>query len=477
VTAPARDLNNLAPSAGIAWTVNPRTVVRGGAGLHHDSGTLFWKARGRAFTGPAGNGRVLVDGSATGLNFLSTPTAFTGADLVPMLPGIRAGLEQRLGSGRDPAVRGVEVIKQGDQIVDPDVTTAYAVHANAGIQREIGAGFVLTADYVLRQYRGLGPLQNTYFVDRNRFNRPRVTGVDDRTGVVSFVRDPVIPQCSAAQAAALDPGDVCSTGPITVFGSDADYLYQGVHLTLDRRLRDGLQVLVGYAYARDRGFVEFVSYDNPEAGSGTNPNHRRHRLTLSGVWQPAAPARGRVARALLDGWSVSFLGQILSAPPLNTILSGLDLDGDGISRTLLPGTGYATLGHGLSADELRTLVTRYNVDVEARTRRVTNPDGSVTIVRPRTPFNQIINPIVLPERFASGDSFITLDLRVARTFPVGPVRFTAIAEVFNVFNIANLTGYNDQLNQPNYGQPSARIGQAFGSGGPRAAQLGARVRF
>jgi hypothetical protein len=33
------------------------------------------------------------------------------------------------------------------------------------------------------------------------------------------------------------------------------------------------------------------------------------------------------------------------------------------------------------------------------------------------------------------------------------------------------------LNQPNYAQPSARAGQAFGTGGPRAFQVAARVEF
>ena len=52
-----------------------------------------------------------------------------------------------------------------------------------------------------------------------------------------------------------------------------------------------------------------------------------------------------------------------------------------------------------------------------------------------------------------------------------------IGEVFNVFNVANLTGYSNVLNQPNYGQPSARAGQAFGTGGPRAFQVALRVEF
>jgi Carboxypeptidase regulatory-like domain len=173
----------------------------------------------------------------------------------------------------------------------------------------------------------------------------------------------------------------------------------------------------------------------------------------------------------------SFISQTHSSPPLNTILNGPDLDGDGISRTLLPGTTQNSLGSGLSNFELRGLVAEYNADVESRTR-VTTPDGSVAVIRPRTPFNQIILPITLPDKSSSGDSFLSQDLRLTRMIRIRDrAQLTLIGEVFNIFNIARLTGYSDVLNQPNYGQPSARAGQVFGAGGPRAFQFAVRFVF
>jgi hypothetical protein len=156
---------------------------------------------------------------------------------------------------------------------------------------------------------------------------------------------------------------------------------------------------------------------------------------------------------LLNSWTVSLISQTYSAPPLNTLLNGLDLDGDGISLTLLPGTTQQnSLGQELGASGLQGLIAQYNADVEARTRRVTNPDGSVTVVRPRTPFNQIINPIALPEKFSNGDSFLTQDVRLTRAVKISErIRLSLIGEIFNLFNIANLTGFSGVLNQPNYG--------------------------
>src|SRR5262249_31569261 len=193
---------------------------------------------------------------------------------------------------------------------------------------------------------------------------------------------------------------------------------------------------------------------------------------------PIDPGRTAVRDFQLEIEIVSRLSQIRSPPPLDTILTGLDLDGDGISRTLLPGTSHNSLGFRLSTAGLRALVAAYNADVEGRTHRITNTDGSVTVIRPRTPFNQIINPIALPTVFSNGDSFVSQDLRLTRQIALKEsFTLSLIAEAFNVFNIANLTGYSSVLNQPNYGQPSARVGQVFGTGGPRAFQFGARLTF
>ena len=47
------------------------------------------------------------------------------------------------------------------------------------------------------------------------------------------------------------------------------------------------------------------------------------------------------------------------------------------------------------------------------------------------------------------------DLRVLKNFKLGNYtrRIQFSAEFFNLFNVANLTGYSGTLNQPGYGQP------------------------
>ena len=478
---PHRGAGVIDPSAGLAWNVRNKgkTVVRGGGGIYHDKIYFFVPLLERGALGPSGNERVPVDGSVVGLSFLSTPTAFRGQDLLPLLPPIRSTLASKLGNGTDPTVSTVQVIKQADQLFGPDHTTAYAIHANAGIQKELSPGLTLSADYVMRRYVHMGGFQSVFSVDRNRFNRPRVIGMDPNTGVVSFVRDPVIPLCTPAQAAALNPQDQCSTGAITVYGSDATYRYQALQIKLDKRFSSQLRFTGSYALAKNTGFVAVTQYNNSALDYG-NVGTPRRTLIASGVYEiPDVPAQSRFVRGLLNAWTVAFISETDSAPPLDTTLSGLDIDGDGISTTLLPGiNGHNLLGQGLSQSRLRALVAQYNASVEARTRLIPNPDGTESVILPRTPFNQIISPIVLPGRISAGDSFISQDLRLTKKLDIKEkVTLSLIGEVFNLFNVANLTGYSSVLNQPNYAQPSARAGQAFGTGGPRAFQVAARVEF
>jgi hypothetical protein len=56
-------------------------------------------------------------------------------------------------------------------------------------------------------------------------------------------------------------------------------------------------------------------------------------------------------------------------------------------------------------------------------------------------------------------------------------RLAVFGEFFNLFNISNLSYTNFTLNTTAFGQPTDRVSQVFGSGGPRSIQVGARFSF
>ena len=82
------------------------------------------------------------------------------------------------------------------------------------------------------------------------------------------------------------------------------------------------------------------------------------------------------------------------------------------------------------------------------------------------------------ETGARFQNIVTQDLRLSRDFSLQERwRMTLIGEVFNLFNIGNLSGRSGDLLNPGFGQATSRVTQVFGSGGPRSFQIAARLSF
>jgi hypothetical protein len=118
--------------------------------------------------------------------------------------------------------------------------------------------------------------------------------------------------------------------------------------------------------------------------------------------------------------------------------------------------------------------------------------------RPSAPSDGVLLPLV-SESARFSDSFNALDLRVSRPFMVGArTRIEPMLEVFNLFNSTNILGASNVnysgfsnvlvrdsedpsdpgfLRSSAFGRPVTTAGGVFGSGGPRAMQLGVRVTF
>src|SRR5215471_12332286 len=116
---------NFSPVLGVAWAASSdgKTVVRAGVGLFYDFLTSPSLDPERAALGPPGLGRHTSTGASilnplTGipgvsvgrpLDFRGDPTLFTGADLISILPSIRAGLLQSYANA-DPSLQAIQGI-------------------------------------------------------------------------------------------------------------------------------------------------------------------------------------------------------------------------------------------------------------------------------------------------------------------------------------------------------------------------------
>lgn len=443
-----RDRNNFGPMLGFAWNVSRdnRTVVRAGSGVYYDLPLDSLRLRELSTIGPRGAGRFIVDGSiipnpipgipgvplSTPLNFPNGPTNFRGAQVVQILPNVKALLERQLGDpgNTDLSVRNIDIFKQGSGLIAPNFATPYSVHLNAGVQRELATRLVATADFVYRR----SVRQNMGDVDLNRW---------------LAVQGPVIPACRGPEL--LDPAAQCSSGPITVQMSGGLATYKGLLVKLERRWAGRYQMLGSYALSSNRGFNGVINNDDWFVSYGPRDMDRRHVFTFSGIAD------------LPWGLRVSAVSKVLSGPPFRAQLFGLDLNGDGTINDLLPGTGWNDLNRGVDAAGLREIVEQFNSGVA----------GGLT------PAGRPIPPVSLPSTFTFGDSVYSQDLRIAKIFRFQDrFELSVFGEVFNLFNVANLDGYGvNLLESSTFGQPNRRATQVFGSGGPRAFQVGGRINF
>jgi hypothetical protein len=226
--------NDFSPVLGLAWAPSPdsKTVVRAGAGFFITFSHQSCLTPNAPSSASLGLGRSTFAGSSilnmlpgipsvpvgTALDFTTAPTAFRGADLLAMLPAIRAEKTQALVNA-DPGLQTIQVNKQSPaRVSPPDYSAPSALHLSLGVQREIARDFVLTADIAYRHFvhLSLGALDLNHYLSS---------------------RGPVIPRCVGAQR--NDPQALCSTGPIAVEEGAALATYKGLLLRADKRFSHG----------------------------------------------------------------------------------------------------------------------------------------------------------------------------------------------------------------------------------------------
>lgn len=316
----------------------------------------------------------------------------------------------------------------GINIIDPRLQNPMVQEFHAGIERAIAGGLRARVDL-------LHNLGTHFLIGRN----------------VGEVFNPVV------------------GGPDRVVNveSSARTRYDALLVSLDARLPRGGSLRAGYTLAKAFNYsnddqVPFlngpVDPNDLRREFGPTPNDRRHRLVLS----LTMPLPGAVGLSAI--WTMS------SGVPMDIMLP------DGSSRipVLQRNAGGRLF---TSAGELNAFITTLNANGGVR---------------------GVPLPLVSDDaRFT--DAFNALDLRFSRPFRIGArLRVEPMLELFNAFNVTNVLGSSNvnysgfanvlvrdadepgaagYLSSSRFGRPVTTAGGLFGSGGPRALQLAARVSF
>jgi len=456
---------NVSPNLGFAWkpSNSTKTVIRGGAGVYYDTEYLYQRLQERSYIGPLGNGRIQYANSGFTNLFPGILDLSAGGVPVPVGSALPYGhltnltmgqflqiFQQEIGpttaalsgsASNSLAVRNIDVSKQASQLYPLNYPLLNSVHMNIGVQRQLRSNMVLTVDYVRRVFNHVDLGE----IDQNRYNR-----------YINGVQTPVIPKCTPAQS--QTPGVECSNGPITFWSPYGRTTYQGLLARLDKRFSNHLQFTASYSLNDNHAYGGLWNLDNYQASYG--PTGSRHNLNVSGVYE------------LPWGFQIGLISAMATKGPVNPTVTNIDLTGSGGSTTMtLPGLGYNCLNAGCSVQQLQQAVNSFNS----------------TYAGKKDARGQTISPLVLPQNFSLGRFFDSQDLRITKKFTFKErYSLSIFGEMFNVLNYFNPSGFNFNIDTQNsnpaaqtyaFGQATQRVGQVFGSGGPRASQIGARFQF
>jgi len=469
---------DFSPMIGFAWALgkDKKTVIRGGGGIYWDTQPIWQHFREGAAIGPPGDGRSTLAASAftntipgiLNLNTGGTPiavgaplplnalTTMTLGQFLQVVNSELPNLESRLApippANGPYSVSGIDIAKQGVELYPSHFPLLRSYQTSIGVQRDLGHDMVLTVDYARRQ----GVNTNLGEIDLNRTTR-----------YINGVQTPVIPFCSASQY--YVPGQECSTGSITFWVPEGRQVYDGLLVKLQKRFSHHFNFQASYALQKNLTEDATQNFGNYFAGYGPTPGLGKHNLNFAGTVN------------LPYGFTVSLNSSILSRGPQPAYIPGVDILGNGENAgggtntaisTVTPGLQFNCFGYSCGKSDLTKAVAQYNATLAGKPAL-----GGGT------------NPYVfVPPDFQFGDPTISQDFRITKGFTFKErYKLSVFGEFFNAFNIANLaygTFALDTSSSPNtpptsfaYGQPVNRAQGIFGSGGPRAIQVGGRFSF
>jgi outer membrane receptor protein involved in Fe transport len=408
------DLNNLAPRFGFAYspTAGGKTSIRGAYGVFYDIPRFHQVSH--FVNSPPYSLQITVNQPRS----FSEPYAGQ-INPFPYAPPVTE--QERAGyQFLRPVVVGLSV--------DPFFAAPYSQQWNLNIQREVAAGYVVTAAYI--------GTKGTRLPIRRELN-PALFGPGATVG-----------NTDARRIYAPDYASVISYE--NVINSN----YHAFQLTLNKRFSRNFTILASYNYAKS---IDGMSLD-VDGFNGQNPLDMRpdkalsdfdirHRMVASFLWDVPGFRTG-AASWILGGWQANGIFVAQSGTPF-TVTSGQDraLAGVGTQRPNV--IGDPKLDRGRSRDELMA-------GYFDPTQFVLPPVGSYG----NSGRNALIGP---------GD--YNLDFALFKKFAIREsAQLQYRLEMFNALNHAN-------LGNPRSNIGAVRPGQIDTTSGPRIIQMGLRLTF
>lgn len=434
---------NFMPRFGLAYRVNPKTVFRGGYGIFYG-----FLGQRRGDVNQIGFSRVTnfvptLDNGLTFSNTLSNP--FSSPILEPV--GAAGGAQTFLG--------------QGVSFFNENPLPPYMQRWQAGIQREVGKGFVLDVGYVGNRGTHIEIGQNLN-VTPQRFLSTSPTRDQARIDYLSQnLPNPfrgLMPPGATGTFTAANIARERLLRPYPQFDAvnqsrfDGYSWYHSLQASIERRFANGYTVMANYTFSKFMQATETYQADDARPTEVISDADRPHRLTVSGIYElPFGPGRRWLAdgnglmKRVVGGWQLSGVYTFQSGAPINW--GNIIFNGD-INNIRLNGS-------------------------EQRVERWFNTEAGFN----RVAAQQLANNIrTFPFRFGfiRADQINNVDLSVIKnTVLKEKLNFQFRAEFLNSMNHKLLPAPNTSVTQAQFGQTVASNQANY----PRRIQLTAKFIF
>ena len=444
----AMDWNNFQPRAGAAYSVNDKTVIRGGWGMFFLNPTFRGNLNGFSQSTPFISS---LDVGRTPASTFDNP--FPTGILQPA--GAAAGMSTFLG--------------QGPSFINPEFRVPYVHQFSFGIQRQLPGNILLDVSYVGSRSMAQSTSKgfNEVSLDTLNLGNPAIggnanflnqqvpnpfaglipgTGLDNATVPRSQLLRPY-PQFTGFNVEQLNTGKIW---------------YNSLQVTATKRYSHGLSFTTTYTLSKNIEAIDYLNAQDPLPTRSLVDWDRTHRLVIAPSYElPFGKGRKFLAnshpviKGIVGGWQSVFSTVMQSGDPMT-----------------IPGNVYLLGDPRLANPTWDRLFNTGVIDVNGAVRNVLPGEKPVFQIRPPNSLR------TTPIRYGN------IRNQWGSTLDASLIKNTRIREDWNMqFRIDAFNAFNTAVfaSDPNLDPTSPNFGRIFRDNGqsnfPRNIQLGLRFVF
>lgn len=321
------DKHNFAPRLGIAWSPDNRMVLRIGYGIFYALTPSVLTARAFFQNGITAQPRTFDGNSSLASLIPAYPNNFCG-------PPDPSGLPPNCAPPNQGA--GLPTL----QLFSAHYRQPYVQQGSLGLEVQVSKDLTVAASYILSKGTHLQQIRDVNLGGTD----PRTIAIANTNTVLSY-------------RGFEDLRPISGFDRILVFNSDANSIYHGLAVQVNKRFSQNLQLMASYTLSKviDNNPNVYALNPGPEASGlvqdptrpqsdrGPGSNDQRHRFGTGIVWTlNYGSSLPKVARGVLQGWELSGILSAQSGQPYSGLIN-FDLNNDGVFATdRTPGLGRNT---------------------------------------------------------------------------------------------------------------------------------------